>query len=171
MIFFHNLADTSDEQTMAWLSHIAANLRPSDWDEMRATNPLLTLGDPDPLVLLTSSLMMSKFAWVICEDGVPFCIFGAAPDDHGHGIIWMLGTPGMATRSASLAVARRTRRYVLDLLEQWPRLYNHIDARNSQSLQWLLWSGFEIEAVDLHHGREQRPFYLFSITREGPPNL
>ncbi|WP_161639198.1 hypothetical protein [Brevundimonas diminuta] len=171
MIIFHNLADTSDEQTLAWLAHIAANLRPSDWDEMRATNPLLTLGDPDPLVLLTASLMMSRFAWVICRDGEPFCIFGAAPDDKNDGIIWMLGTPGMESRTARYAVARHTQSYVADLLEEWPRLYNYIDARNSQSLQWLLWSGFQIEAVDLHHGREQRPFYLFSISREGPSDL
>lgn len=171
MIIFHNLADTSDEQTLAWLSHIAANLRPSDWDEMRATNPLLTLGDPDPLVLLTTSLMMSRFAWVITAKGAPICIFGAAPDGGGNGVVWMLGTPGMEGRAAKYGIARKTRSYVADLLEEWPRLYNHIDARNAMSLQWLLWSGFEIEAVDLRHGREQRPFYLFSITREGPSDL
>jgi hypothetical protein len=56
MILFYDLAATSDEQTIDWLEHIGANLRDGDRDEMIATNPLLTIGDPDPVLLLTMSV-------------------------------------------------------------------------------------------------------------------
>ena len=56
MILFYDLAATPDEQTIDWLEHIGANLRDGDRDEMIATNPLLTIGDPDPVLLLTMSV-------------------------------------------------------------------------------------------------------------------
>ncbi len=171
MIKFHNLADVSAEQVHAWLEVIAADLRPGDWDEMRATNPLLTIGDPDPVLVLAISIMQSEDAWIITNDGEPFCVFGAAPDGDGHGIVWMMGSTRMDDPRAKLAVGKATKPAVDLWLTIWPRVWNHIDARNTQSLQWLLWAGFDIEDVDLTHGREQRPFYLFSKTREGPRHL
>lgn len=171
MIKFHDLGTTSPEQTVTWLEHIADNLRPGDRDEMRATNPLLTIGEPDALLLLTTSIMISVDGWIITNDGEPFCVFGVSEDGEGGGIVWMMGTPGMGHPRAKIAVGKATKAFVAGWLERWPRVWNHIDARNSQSLQWLLWAGFEIEDVDLNHGREHRPFYLFSKSREGPHNL
>ncbi|HBV12939.1 MAG TPA: hypothetical protein DEB60_07420 [Brevundimonas sp.] len=170
MIKFHNLAGVSAEQVHAWLEVIAADLRPGDRDEMRATSPLLTIGDPDPVLVLMVSIMQSEDAWIITDDGQPFCVFGAAPDCSGDGIVWMMGTTHMDDPRAKLAVGKATRPVVNLWLTIWPRVWNHIDARNTQSLQWLLWAGFEIEDVDLTHGREHRPFYLFSKT-EGPRHL
>ena len=56
MIEFHDLADVSGEQIHDWLDAIANDMRPADFDEIRATNPLLTIGDPDPLLVLTMSV-------------------------------------------------------------------------------------------------------------------
>lgn len=170
MIKFHNLADVSAEQTHAWLEVIAADLRPSDRDEVRATNPLPTIGDPDAVLVLMMSVMQSEDAWVITNNDEPFCVFGAAPDGLGHGIVWMMATTGLDDPRAKLAFIRATKPAVDIWLTIWPRVWNHIDARNAASLQWLLWAGFEIEDVDLTHGRERRPFYLFS-KKEGPRHL
>lgn len=171
MVTFHDLADVSDEQTLDWLEAIAANLRPGDLDEMQATNPLPFIGPPDPLTILVISAQQSHFVWVICDDGVPICVFGCGGDDRAEGCIWMLGTPGMERRGAAFAIARATPRYVAFLHLIWRRLANHVDARNHTSIRWLLSNGFEIESVDFTHGRERRPFFLFSSTREGPSNL
>lgn len=172
MIKFHNLADTSDEQTRAWVKRIASDLRPADLDEMRATNPLLTVGDPDPDVVLMMSLRLSSHAHIMTRDGDPVCVFGAGPtDDADCGVVWLMGTRAMEEQAVKIAVGRATRRFVRRWHERWPRLSNYIDARNALSLAWLLWAGFEIEDIDLRHGREERPFYLFSSTKEGPQHL
>ncbi len=171
MITFHDLGEASGEQSLDWLEAIAINMRPGDLDEIRATNPLPGIGPPDPLTILVMSVQLSTFAWVICDDGEPICVFGCGGDDPAEGCIWMLGTPGMQRRPAAFAIARATPRYVSFLHERWGRLANHVDARNHVSIRWLLSNGFKIEDVDLTHGREKRPFYLFSSTREGPSHL
>lgn len=167
MIEFHDLADVSAEQTIAWLEDICADLRPGDWDEMKATNPTLKMGDPDPLHLLTVSVMQSVDGWIITDSGKAICVFGAADG----GIVWMIGANGMERPRAKLAIGRATPNFVDRWHLFWPHLSNYIDARNHQSIHWLLWAGFEIEQVDLTHGRERRPFYLMSHTREGPTHL
>lgn len=65
MIHFHDLADASGEQVHDWLEAIANHMRPADLDELRATNPLLTIGDPDRLLVLPMSIMNSEDAWVV----------------------------------------------------------------------------------------------------------
>lgn len=172
MIEFHDLADASGEQIHDWLDAIANDMRPADFDEIRATNPLLTLGDPDPLLVLTMSVMNSLDAWVITDDGKPIAVYGAGPsDDPASGIVWMLGTPGMEKPRAKIAIGRETYAVIKRWHERWPRLFNHVDARNSMSILWLFRAGFQIEEVDLTHGRESRPFYLISSIQEGPIHL
>ncbi|MCA0366638.1 hypothetical protein [Brevundimonas sp.] len=172
MILFQNLADVSGEQIHDWLDVIANNLRPADFDEIRATNPLLTIGDPDPLLVLTMSVMQSEDAWVITDDGEPISVYGAGPsDDPSSGIVWMLGTPGMERPRAKIAIGKETYAVFKRWHQRWPRLFNHVDARNSMSIFWLFRAGFEIEEVDLTHGRESRPFYLISSIQEGPIHL
>lgn len=172
MIEFHDLADVSGEQIHDWLDAIANNLRPADFDEIRATNPLLTIGDPDPLLVLTMSVMQSEDAWVITDNGEPISVYGAGPsDDPSSGIVWMLGTPGMERPRAKIAIGKETYAVFKRWHQRWPRLFNHVDARNSMSILWLFRAGFEIEDVDLAHGRERRPFYLISSIQEGPIHL
>jgi hypothetical protein len=172
MIHFHDLADASGEQIHEWLEAIANDMRPADLDELRATNPLLTIGDPDPLLVLTMSVMNSEDAWVITDDDVAICVYGVGPSDYpSSGIVWMLGTPGMEKPRAKIAIGKATYSVVARWHERWPRLFNHVDARNGMSLLWLMRAGFEIEDVELYHGRERRPFYLLSSIQEGPIHL
>ena len=170
MILFHDLAQTSGEQTIDWLDHIAANLRDGDRDEMIATNSLPTIGPPDALLLLTTSVMLSQDAWIITVDDVPVSVFGCAPD----GVVWMMGTPGMWEPRPARVIAKATGKYVQRWHDEfgWPDLWNWVDARNVLSARWLKWSGFEIADVDPNHGRERRPFIKFVHTkREGPNHL
>lgn len=98
------------------------------------------------------SVMQSEAAWIITNDGEPFCVFGAAPDGNGDGIVWMMGATGMSDPRAKIAVGKATKPAVDLRLSIWPRVRNLIDARNTQSLQWLLWAGFEFgRVVDVVH--------------------
>ncbi|MEG2313351.1 hypothetical protein [Brevundimonas sp.] len=167
MIHFHDLSGETNEQIYDWIVEIASDIRSADADEIRATNPCLAIGDPDFVRVLMMSVMVSNLAFVITKSDKPFCIFGAGPDDTGDGVIWMIGTSVLEhDRAAKMAVGRQTNAVMELFLAFWPRLHNHVDARNQQSIMWLLNAGFGIENVELKHGREQRPFYLISKTKE-----
>lgn len=167
MIKFHDLSSLSDAQIHDWIEEIAKDIRSADADEIRATNPLLSIGDPDFVLVLMMSVMVSNLAFVITKDGNPFCIFGAGPDGTGDGVIWMISTSLLEhDPAAKMAVGRQTKAVMELFLTYWPRIHNHVDARNQQSIMWLLNAGFSVEQVELKHGREQRPFYLISRTKE-----
>jgi hypothetical protein len=172
MITIHDLREASAEQTYDWIEHIAENLRPEDLAELEATAEDGLTSDLDPTVRLFASVMLSEMGWIVCADGEPVCILGGAPTpSEDEGVVWMMGTPGMDRRGVKIAIGRRTPAHLDILHKRWRRLFNHVDARNHVSLVWLRRSGFVVEDVDMHHGREERPFYLFSSTREGPTHL
>ena len=172
MMTIHDLREASAEQTYDWIEHIAENLRPEDLAELEATAEDGLTSDLDPTVRLFASVMLSEMGWIVCVDDEPVCIFGAAPTaSEDEGIAWLMGTPAMDRRRVQIGIGRRTPHYLDILHTRWRRLFNHVDARNQTSLVWLLRSGFVVEDVDMHHGREQRPFYLFSSNREGPTHL
>lgn len=173
MILFHDLSTTPDWQTRQWVCQIANDLRQTDKDEIRATNPTLTIGDPDPEAILWMSIRYSKDAWVITKDDVAFCIFGAGPSgDPELGTVWLLASTVLDTdRKAKIAVAKNTKTVVQNWHRHWPKLANWIDIRNVMTLRWLTWAGFEIKDVDLQHGREKRPFYFIQKTKEDAPDV
>lgn len=153
-----SLSEVTNAQAAEWLVDLAEDLRQSDLDELAATS------GEDPAVALVSSVMESTHAWVVVADGDPICAFGVAPIDE-EGIVWMLGSPKMDLPRNRLAILRRSQAYLDILLAAYPRLFNHIDARNERSMEWLRWLGFEIVDADLSFGIEGRPFFLFERLR------
>ena len=94
---------------------------------------------------------------------IPPGVFVTGPTDEG--IVWMLGSPKMDLPRNRSGILRRSKGYLGTLLGTYPRLFNHIDARNDRSMKWLEWLGFEIIDVDLSFGIEGRPFFLFERLR------
>jgi hypothetical protein len=141
------------------LEHIAANLRPADLAEVRAT-----VGDEDPFWALFESWEGSAASWLIVDEtGLPIGVFGVAPHLIPKvGIAWLLGTPGVEEAAAS--VARQTRRYVTELQEHFPVLWANVDARNDLSMRWLTWAGFNVTDADPAFGPEGRLFLHFVRT-------
>lgn len=142
------------------LEHIAANLRPADLDEVRAS-----LGaDFDPFWALFESLEMSTAGWLIVDQtGLPIGIMGVAPHAAmGVGIAWLLGTTGMET--AAVSVGRQTGQYVAEMNDLYPILWANVDARNELSIRWLEWAGFNMIDADPNFGPERRLFLQFIRT-------
>lgn len=158
MIQVHDLRLVPADQAGAWLDQIAANLRAQDMDEVRASSAL------PPREALFASVAVSSHAYVVeGRDGAPVAAFGAAPHAlPGVGIVWMLGTDGI--RRESYSIARATRRYFEELNQAYWMLWNYIDGRNSLSMRWLRWGGFELLAEHPNHGPEGRTFYTFART-------
>lgn len=157
MIEYHSLREASPEQTIAWMEVLAENLRPSDLDEIAATSDL------DPLLSLTTSVMLSDMAWVITSNDIPVAVFGCAPSGPaGSGLVWMMGTPLMDERRTAISIARSTVPYLRQMHQRYACLWNHIDARNTKSMNWLRWSGFRLLEAVPEYGREGRLFFIFA---------
>lgn len=95
--------------------------------------------------MLLESLSYSRKAWTGCVWGVPFVMFGVAARSRLslRGTPWLLGTEQVD--NAGLAVVRRSRHTVAEMLAEFPMLENFTDDRHKSAHQWLRWSGFLLD--------------------------
>jgi hypothetical protein len=142
------------------LEYIAANLRPADLAEVRATVGSST----DTFWALFESWEGSVVSWLIVDEtGLPIGVMGVSPHLAPKvGIAWLLGTPGI--EDAALSVGRQTRRYVGEMQQLFPILWANVDARNDLSMRWLTWAGFNVIDADPTFGPESRLFLHFVRT-------
>lgn len=156
-----DLATLEEDTVREALEHIAANLRPADLDEMRASHG----SDVDPFWVLFESVDYSTATWLIIDGtGLPIGIFGVAPHIADKvGIAWLLGTPDVEREA--LSVARQTPQFVDELNSIYPALWANVDARNELSLRWVQWAGFELYDANPSYGPEGRLFLQFIRTR------
>lgn len=133
---------------------IARDMRAADRAEIWATALL------QPAEGLALSLATSPLAWTGLVDGRPACMFGAgaAPGTSNHGVPWLLGTDRIERHQ--VAFLRRNRAYVEAMQERFSILSNRVDARNADSIRWLLWLGFTLGAA-VPHGPFALPFHPF----------
>src|SRR3546814_7933169 len=128
MIEIHDLRYVEPDVAEAWLSQIAANMRQSGVDEVKASSAL------SPEDALIASYRVSTHAYLVlstADGGTPVAAFGAAPHPlPGVGVVWMLGTDGI--KSEGYSIAKATRRYFDELNAAYHILWNYIDARRSE---------------------------------------
>ncbi len=147
------------EVVTATLEHarrMASRTRRADREEVWASHGV---GAREALAL---SLMASREAWTGLVNGEPACMFGVTPypAEKGVGVPWMIGTDLVERHAA--AFLRRNRSYVRHMLGVFPKLRNHVDARNEMSIRWLRWLGFTIHAA-APYGLYGLPFHLFTM--------
>lgn len=101
----------------------------------------------------------------VAENGEPICIFGINPDSllGEKAIVWMLSTDKL--KEAKIKFFRESKKYITELLEWYPLLYNYVDARNTKSIQWLRWLGAVIEEAK-PFGLEGKQFHYFYFKRK-----
>lgn len=155
MIQVHDLRRVPSDTVGAWADHITKNLRRCDLDEVEA------MASVSPEDALRTSVALSSHGYaVVNRHGEPVAMFGAAPHPlPGVGIVWMLGTDGIAREAH--AIAKATRTYFDELNSAYSILWNYIDARNTASMRWLRWGGFQLlgeTQFGLH------PFHIFART-------
>lgn len=137
---------------------MAKNLRQADIDEIWASHHLL------PLEAMMKSYDSSLTCLSACINEEPFAMFGCTPENFisSKGLIWMLATNRIAEVKSEFY--KYSRFFVDILLEDYPLLYNYVDARNTRSIIWLKRIGAEIKEAK-PHGMDGLPFHYFSFTR------
>lgn len=137
---------------------LSNNLRQGDIDEIWASHHLRSL----------DALVKSYNCSLTCLTGlineVPFSMFGCTPVEFvgTKGLIWMLATEELYT--VRLEFLRYSRHFVDILLQDYPILFNYVDARNVKSIIWLKRIGAEIKEAK-PHGVDGLPFHYFSFKR------
>lgn len=101
-------------------------------------------------------------SWCGLADGEPVVVFGVAPYSMmgGIGSPWLLGTD--AIEKHAVKFLRDCRFYVSEMMQGFDILRNYVDARNTTSIQWLKWMGFDILDIE-HHGAFNLPFHKFEM--------
>ena len=79
----------------------------------------------------------------------------------GKGSPWLLGTNEIGRYA--LTFLRANKKYVRRMLEFYPHLENYVDARNTTSIQWLKWLGFEFDLLPVPYGVWKMPFFRFEM--------
>src|SRR3990167_10508660 len=96
-----------------------------------------------PLEALTISVLASRDPKAGVVDGRVACMFGVAiPSLLGMARPWLLGSNELPRHSRIFL--RRSRAYVEGLKVEFPYMGNYVDARNTESIRWLRWLGFNI---------------------------
>jgi len=132
---------------------LADRVRSADRDEIMASHGL------SPLAGLMLAVHASEGPRTALVDGEVMAIFGVAPDDAGAQP-WLIGAEGIEL--FHVPFLRRSRAWVREAKARHGLLKNWVDARNTVSIRWLGWLGFEIGEAQ-PHGFCRLPFHPFEM--------
>lgn len=144
--------------TLEDINCLAANLRPADLEEIKASSTL------PPHQALINSLKTSTHVWTGFVDGELTCVMGVGPRCaiSQEGTPWMIGTPAIDRHAVTFL--RHCRDVLQQMLSAYPYLRNYVDMRNTKSIRWLKWLGFTIQDPVLY-GPRKLPFHPFELRR------
>ena len=131
------------------IAPVAINMRADDVREIWCSSK------SRPLMALKSSFFLCPNAKTIMVDDKPAAIFGINRLSvlNDTGIPWLLGTPKL--EGISYKFVKYSRIYLQKMSKDFARLENHVDARNTASIKWLRWLGFDI--------MEAKPYGPFEV--------
>ena len=146
--------------TLEHVAIIAKDIRPEDREELWATAYCT------PEQAMTEGLKCSDIVMTGVIDGVPVCMWGVVRPSWliDIGTPWMVGSTLLDVHA--MKFLRRCRRPLLALFEGYDRLENYVDARNTRSIQWLKFMGFNVDEEPVEYGVEKMPFHRFWKERE-----
>ncbi|WP_430422728.1 hypothetical protein [Methylibium petroleiphilum] len=135
--------------------HVAKRMRPADRAECRA------FSNAEPAATLRKSWQRALWCEAIDYGGEVVALYGLAPSANPMvGCPWMLGTPAVEHLGPAFVRACRP---TLDLmLSSHPALLNFVQSKNTRSVRWLEWLGFEFlqPIVMVATGKEFLPFRM-----------
>lgn len=108
------------------------------------------------------SFGMSVKAWTGLADGKVVCIWGVSEGDDGVGVPWLLGSDLVSQYRRRFIQGCRAA--VEEMHDLFPVLENHVDSRNTLSIRWLRWLGFEVFPT-VPFGPYNMPFHPFRRVR------
>jgi hypothetical protein len=136
---------------------IANDMRQADVDECKAQ------ADACPKGSLLYCFFMSKPCMTLVSwNGEPISMWGVIPEGLNTGRIWLLGREAMLDDLVDKHYFLRECKIQLKkIYEQYPVLFNLVDARNKIHLRWIQWMGFTFIRKHPEWGPESRLFYEF----------
>lgn len=140
-------------------SYILEEMRDDDIQEIRALR-----GDNIQRALALT-LNVTEKPMMGLVGGEPICIFGISSRSRlsGVGHPWLVGTP--AIDNTPVLFLRRSREVFEDIAMGYRYLYNYVDTRNTHSIRWLEWLGFQIGPAE-SIGRAGELFHRFEMRRD-----
>lgn len=133
-------------------------LKQSDVDEIWASH------NHRPLEALRLSIKVSTICFTIEDNGKPIAIFGINPSTiiDNKAVIWLLSTPMLKLRAYRFI--KHSKKFIGMFLDFYPYLFNFVDDRNKESIDWLRRCGAVIDDPK-PYGVEQKNFRYFYFTR------
>lgn len=139
--------------TLEHVKFVADNIRQADKDELYSASGKF------PLHALLHGFTHSDYLKAGCVNGQPINIFGTVPVLEGTALVWMVGTDGIL--DVSTRFLRESRKYADEMQENYPLLWNFVDAKNTVHHRWLQWLGFTL-IRKIKYGVLQGDFYEFA---------
>lgn len=140
------------------VEYLTAHLREADREEILASHG----EDADIAQLIHQSVSMSTDVFAAERDGRLIALWGFVPLSlvSGVGVPWALGTDEMFSIGRSLT--RLAQASLAVMSATYPTLRNYVDARNTRSIEWLKFIGFEI-GEPVPYGAAGLPFHPFGM--------
>ena len=137
---------------------LAETMRQEDRDEVWAT------GKYTPAEALRASMAISAFSRAGFADGDLVCMWGVGSFNMlGEvGAPWLLGSSTLVKHQVPFL--RHCCDFRNEMLDVYGILRNWVDARNTASIRWLRWLGFEIGEAQ-PFGAFGLPFHPFEMRR------
>ena len=135
---------------------VADNLRKEDAAECKAQS-----GSSPRESLLYCYFMSKPCMTIVSAKGNPLGMYGTVQEGV-TGRIWLLGCEAMIEELGNnYLFLRESKRQLAKLQEQFPILFNLVDARNEVHVRWIQWLGFTFIHKHPQWGPEGRLFYEF----------
>jgi hypothetical protein len=115
------------------IPRIALDMRLSDRIEVYRSH------GHSPGEALLYSFNASPISYTVVFKGKPVAMFGLQPAVGGQASIWLLGGTGLSQMWFSFL--RLSRLIIGSFLENYPVLFNFVDASNASTIRWLKWCG------------------------------
>jgi hypothetical protein len=141
------------------VEYIARRMKPADVAEVLASH------GASPLEAMEHCFESSPTmrGTVCAADGEPVLMYGVAPYvPPDTGCPWMISTDLIHRPDMRRFFLRGTAAVVQRMHRNYPILIQHVDARHTHSVRWMLWSGFSIDKLDPEFGVGRIPFFRFS---------
>ena len=136
---------------------IGENMRDEDIAEIRAQSGLTPVAS-----LFYCFFKSNPCMTMVSRHGHPMGMWGVVPESETSGRIWMLGCQSMLDDPSDKRTFLRRSKVELDkIIQEYPVLFNVVDARNKVHVRWLQWMGFTFIKKHSEYGPESRLFYEF----------
>lgn len=142
--------------TREHIAYVAEHMRQSDIAELAACGKT-------PQAALSLGLIASEECYAGLIYGEPVCIFGVRLENWKWATPWLLGTDTIDRRRRIFM--RESRHWFTEFAAKYGNLRNWVDARNTKSIAWLKWLGFEV-GEPVPYGKYGLPFRPFKKERE-----